>query len=61
MKRNVIVIACMALVFAVICLLTVDLHRTSEKEVVSQFQEHQLSNARYLTGQIKSYLVTPLA
>jgi hypothetical protein len=38
MKRNVIVIACMVFIFAVIGLLTVDLHRTSEKEVVSQFR-----------------------
>ena len=55
MKRNAIVIACMVFIFVVICLLTVDLHRMSEKEVVSQFQEHQLIHARYLAGQIKSY------
>jgi two-component system sensor histidine kinase UhpB len=55
MKRNVIIIVSMAFVFVVICLLIVDLHRLSEKEVVSQFQEHQLSHARYLAGQIKSY------
>jgi hypothetical protein len=61
MKRNVIVIACMVFVFVVICLLTVDLHRMSEKEVVSQFQEHQLSHARYLTGQIKSYFESRLS
>src|SRR4030042_1762975 len=61
MKRNVIVIACMVFVFVVICLLTVDLHRMSEKEVVLQFQEHQLSHARYLAGQIKSYLESRLS
>jgi PAS domain-containing protein len=61
LKRNGIVIACMAVVFVVISILTVDLHRTSEKEVVSQFQEHQLSHARYLTGQIKSYLESRLS
>jgi PAS domain S-box-containing protein len=61
MKRNVIVIACMVFVFVVICLLTVDLHRRSEKEVVAQFQEHQLSHTRYLTGQIKSYFESRLS
>jgi PAS domain S-box-containing protein len=61
MKRNVIVIACMVFVFVVICLLTVDLHQMSEKEVVSQFQEHQLSHARYLTGQIRSYFESRLS
>ncbi len=45
----------MALVFIGVFLLIVDLHRTSEKEVLSQFQEHQLIHARHLAGQINSY------
>jgi PAS domain S-box-containing protein len=61
MKRNVIVIACMVFVFVAIGLLTVDLHRTSENEVVSQFQEHQLNHARYLASQIKSYFESRLS
>jgi len=61
MKRNAIVIACMVFIFVVTCLLTIDLHRTSEKEVVSQFQEHQLIHARHLAGLIRSYFESRLS
>jgi PAS domain S-box-containing protein len=54
-KRNLIIIGLTVFVIFLVAFLTVRLHGTSEKEVLSQFQAHQLLQAQHVAILIKSY------
>ena len=55
MRRNLIIIGLTIFVILLVAFLTVRLHRTGEKEVLSQFQTHQLLQARHVAILFKSY------
>jgi hypothetical protein len=55
MRRNLLIIGLTVFVILLVAFLTVRLHRTSEKEVLSQFQAHQLLQAEHVAILIKSY------
>ena len=56
MKRNWILIVWSVLLLAVVSLLTLHLHYEGIQEVLSQFQEHQLSYAKHLSNQIQFFI-----
>jgi PAS domain S-box-containing protein len=56
MKRNWILIVWSVLLLAGVSLLTLHLHYEGIQEVLSQFQEHQLSYAKHLSNQIQFFI-----
>jgi PAS domain S-box-containing protein len=56
MKRNWILIVWSVLLLAVVSLLTLHLHYEGIREVLSQFQGHQLSYAKHLSNQIQFFI-----
>jgi PAS domain S-box-containing protein len=56
MKRNWILIALTISLLVVVSLLTFHLHYEGFEEVLSQFQEHQLSYAKHLANQIQFFI-----
>jgi len=55
-KRNWIIIALTSLVLMVVVFLTFRLHDASNKEMISQFQDHQFLHAQNIAEQVKSLL-----
>jgi PAS domain S-box-containing protein len=56
MKTNWVIIALAVLVSLVVVIFITRLHKESEREVLIQFQEHQLSHAEQLASQLKFLL-----
>jgi PAS domain S-box-containing protein len=56
MKRNVVLAILAVLVLGIVTLLILHLHYASIEEVLSQFQERQLSYAKHLSNQIQFYI-----
>jgi hypothetical protein len=56
MKRNWILLTLTGFLLAVVSLLTYHLHDEGTQEVLSQFQEHQLSYAKHLSNQIQFFM-----
>jgi PAS domain S-box-containing protein len=56
MKRNWILFTLTVFLLAVVSLLTFHLHSEGIQGVLSQFQEHQLSQAKHLSNQIQFYM-----
>jgi hypothetical protein len=56
MKRNRIVILFASVVLIVVFLFVVYLYDSSKKEVISEFQQHQLVHAQLLATEIESFL-----
>jgi len=56
MKRNWILVTLTAFLLAVVSLLTFHLHSEGIRGVLSQFQEHQLSQAKHLSNQVQFFM-----
>lgn len=56
MRRNWVLIALTAFLLTVVSLLIFHLHYKGNEEVLSQFQEHQLSYAKHLSNQIRFFI-----
>ena len=55
MKRNLVVIMLTSVVLLLITSLALHLHQRSKKEVLSQFNEHQLDLARQVARELESH------
>jgi|GEM_PF-624032 len=56
MRQNWIVVTLAGILLVVVSLLTLHLHYEGIEEVLSQFQEHQLSYAKHLSNQIQFFI-----